>query len=284
MKKAVILSVAIATLLLGGFTTFYVNDKTNNITHEKKISKVKENVSPQKISKNEAKKINDAFYSHKITKAGGESCFVGEYPSTFSKMINKSELVVVGEVVGLKSHVFSSFPYITVSLRVDKVLKGNSKKLNKTIPIEIMGGNITRKEDAAAHNFKLSDDTDPNEIITLEFTRLPRAGEKMAVGLTKIPKGVNGTQGKSWSATYVEKSTFFQDSDGKYRRESEVPPITDKDTRDLTGQKEDELMNNGMNDLINKSQNKNKLNNASIQDKSITLYPIPSCCSFHFAQ
>lgn len=256
MKKTVTLIVAIIVLLLGGFTTYYINNKANNITHEKKISNVKENISPQKISKTEAKKINDAFYSHKITKAGGESCFVGEYPSTFPKLINKSELVVVGKVVGLKSHVSDNFPYTTVSLRVDKVLKGDSKKLHKTIPIEIMGGNITRKEDAAAHNLKLSDDTDPNEIITLEFTRLPRAGEKMAVGLTKIPKGVNGTQGKSWSATYVEKSTFFQDSDGKYRRESEVPPTTDNGTHDLTGQKEDELMNNGMNDLINKSQNK----------------------------
>lgn len=256
MKKTVTLIVAIIVLLLGGFTTYYINNKTNNITHEKKISKVKENVSPQKISKSEAKKINDEFYNHKIIKTGGESCFVGEYPSTFSKLINKSELVVVGEVVGLKNHVSGNFPYTTVSLRIDNVLRGDSKKLHRTIPIEIMGGNITRKEDAATHNFKLSDDTNPNEIITLEFTRLPKAGEKMAVGLTKIPKGVNGTHGKSWSATYVEKSTFFQDSDGKYRRESEVPPTADKGTRDLSEQKEDELMNNGMNDLINKSQYK----------------------------
>lgn len=256
MKKTVTLIVAIIVLLLGGFTTYYVSNKANNITHEKKISKIKRTVSPQKLSKSEAKKINDEFYSHKIIKTGGESCFVGEYPSDFSKLINKSELVVVGEVVGLKSHVSNSFPYTIVNLRVDNILKGDRKKLNKTIPIEIMGGNITRKEDAAAHNLKPSDDKDPNEIITLEFTHLPRAGEKMAVGLTKIPKGVNGTHGKTWSATYAEKSTFFQDSDGKYRRESEVSPTTDKGNHDLSGQKEDELMNNEMNDLINKSQNK----------------------------
>ncbi|WP_025086436.1 hypothetical protein [Companilactobacillus paralimentarius] len=56
MKKTVTLIVAIIVLLLGGFTTYYVSNKANNITHEKKISKIKRTVSPQKLSKSESKK------------------------------------------------------------------------------------------------------------------------------------------------------------------------------------------------------------------------------------
>lgn len=258
MKKIIILT-TVVILLLGGITAFYVSNNANNITHEKTISKEKKNVLPKKLSKTAAKKINDEFYSHEIIKVGGSSSFVGEYPSTFSKLINNSELTVNGEIVGLKSYIYNNMPFTIVSLRIDNVLKGTDKR-NKIIHVMFLGGNITRKEDAASRNSKVPEGTDPNEIITLEFTLLPRAGEKVALGLSKIPKGVNGTHEEFWSTTYAEKSTFFQDSDGKYRRVSETPPIADDGTRDLSGLKEDELMNNGMNDLIDKIQHKTKSN------------------------
>lgn len=256
---------AILVLLLGGFTAYAVTSKTNNITHEKKISKDKKTAPPKRLSKAEAKKINDKFYSHKIIDAGGdESCFVGEYPSTFSKLINKSELVVTGEVVGLNSYVSGNFPYTAVSLKIDNILKGDNKKLNKTIKVIFMGGNITRKKDASINNFKLDENTDPNEIITIEYGRLPRAGEQMALGLSKLPKETNDTQENSWITTYVEKSTFFQDSDGKYRRTPVPAPISDTGVRDLSGQKEDKKMNDAMNNLINKTKNKDSKKNWKI--------------------
>ncbi|HIY92018.1 MAG TPA: hypothetical protein H9820_03615 [Candidatus Companilactobacillus pullicola] len=264
MKRKVMLISAILVLLLGGFTVYAVTSRTNNITHEKRISKDKKAAPPKKLSKAEAKKINDKFYSHKLINDGGLMDFVG-YPSTFSGLVKSGDLTVDGEIIDLKSYVSDNRPYTVAKLRINDVLDGDSKKFNgKTIRVMFLGGNITRKEDAAFSHLKVESGTDPNEIITIENgnNRLPMAGDMVALILSKETSGTNNIPGKFWSISFACKGAFFQDSDGKYRRVPEPQGIGGGGGfEDLTSQKDDEKMNDAMNSLINKTKNKDSKKN-----------------------
>lgn len=263
MTKKLLVGLAIVMVLFGGFTTYYVNVR-KDAADEKVVSKDKPKVSKEILSKKAATQINSEFYSHKKIQSGAEMALVG-YPSTFSKLLKQGELTITGEITGLKSYVFESHPYTIANVYVNKILRGDTSKLGKTIRVMFVGGNITKKEmlaPVADKSFMGVTDEDANsdEIVTVEYTdnRLPKAGEKVALILSKVPSGANNIPGKLWSPIFANKATFFQDSDGQYKRTPEQPSIgggsdgTTEQSQNQLNQEEDERMNKGMNDLINR--------------------------------
>jgi len=244
--KKIILVIVAAIILFGGFTVYSINNsKRNNITSQKKVT----------LSKKSAKKINAKFYSHEKVQAASESALVN-YPSTFSGLVDSGDLTVTGEVINLKSFVYEGHPYTIASLIVSNILKGDQKLLNKTIRVMFVGGNISKKEMLRSVPNNSTDGTDSDEIVTVEYdnNRLPRAGDKVALILSKAPAGANKIPRKFWGINFASKGIFFKDADGKYRRIPEKPSIgggKSSGTSNVSfNAADDKKMNNGMNDLI----------------------------------
>lgn len=264
MTKKIVVGLALVMVLFGGFTTYYVNVRKNTVD-EKVVSKDKSKISKKTLSKKAATQINAEFYSHEKVQSEAEMALVG-YPATFSKLLKQGELTIIGEITGLKSYVFESHPYTVANVYVNKVLRGDTSKLGKTIRVMFVGGNVTKKEMLAPVADKsfigvTGEEANSDEIVTVEYAgnRLPQAGEKVALILSKAPSGANNIPGKFWSPIFANKATFFQDSDGQYRRIPEQPSIggssdgTTGQSQNQFNQEDDEKMNKGMNDLINKA-------------------------------
>lgn len=226
MKLKLILSSITIVILLGGFAIHQTTDVNNRktITKRQNIKKV--------LSKNDIERINNKFYSHKIE----------------------------GKITGLESYVFENRPYTIAAVTINKVLHGDKSQLNKTIRVMFLGGNITRKEMLAAANYpsNSSDNSNSEEIVTVEEenNRLPKAGERLAMVLSKLPAGTNNIPGKFWSPAFAYKSVFFRNSNGEYKRIPEAKSIgggfRGSTSTNQLNQEDDEKMNNGMNALINK--------------------------------
>ncbi|APU71398.1 hypothetical protein [Companilactobacillus crustorum] len=253
MKLKLILSSITIVILLGGFAIHQTTDVNNRktITKRQNIKKV--------LSKNDIERINNKFYSHKIEQQSAAIDFVN-YPSTFSGLVNSGELTIEGKITGLESYVFENRPYTIAAVTINKVLHGDKSQLNKTIRVMFLGGNITRKEMLAAANYpsNSSDDSNSEEIVTVEEenNRLPKAGERLAMVLSKLPAGTNNIPGKFWSPAFAYKSVFFRNSNGEYKRIPEAKSIgggfRGSTSTNQLNQEDDEKMNNGMNALINK--------------------------------
>lgn len=241
--------ISIATLLLfSGFATYYVSSvRSKKIVTEKVISKHKVKIPKEFIDKKTAEQINRKFYSHKKIQAGAQMDFVG-YPPTFSKMVDSGQLTIIGQVTGLNSFIFNDQPYTIADVGVQKVLHGDSSQQNKIIRVMFLGGNI------ATGNAS-------DEIVTVEYTedRLPRAGEKIAMILSKAEAGTNNIPGEFWLTQFANKSVFFQYEDGKYLRTPEAKSIGGGASDSNWSQndfnvKDDKKMNDGMNKLIKSKQ------------------------------
>ncbi|MFC6177129.1 hypothetical protein ACFQAV_09770 [Companilactobacillus huachuanensis] len=267
MKKSLIISGIAAPMLFAGFTTYYLsNVGSKSIANEQAISKPKKKLAKKFIDKKTVEQINHTFYSHEKVQQGAEMAFVG-YPSTFSKLVDSGQLTITGEITGLKSFVFESHPYTIADVGVKRVLRGDNSQQNKIIRVMFLGGNITKKEMLAPVDDKEfmnipKEDATSDEIVTVEYdnNRLPKAGEKVALILSKTQAGTNNIPGEFWLINFSNKSVFFQDEDGKYRRIPEKPSIggssekngeSSSQSENDWDKKDDEKMNDGMNAMIN---------------------------------
>lgn len=262
MKKKIVLSSILSILLITGLIPFYVHNKANNsgnsaLIKDKAANKIKnKDVNTLK----NAKEINDKFYSHKKINQSAENALVG-YPSTFSGLINISQLVVVGQVTNLHSFVNRNMPNTIVDTKVKYVLKGDKGQTNKTIRVMFPGGNITRKALLSTVSDKpfmhiSPEEANSEEIVTVNNPDmpLPKVGENFAFLLTKEPSGADNIPGEFWSIDFASKGLFPENAQGKYERIAKEPSIKDpsgKPSRDLS-QEDDIKMNHGMNELINK--------------------------------
>lgn len=264
LKKRLILSCSIVLLLFTGFTTYYVNNiRSKKISNEQVISKQKHKLPKRFIDKKTAEQINRKFYSHEKVQAGAEMSFV-KYPSTFSKLVASGQLTIIGEITDLKSYVSNSQPYTIANVGVRQVLHGDKSKQNKTIRVMFLGGNITKKEMLAPVADKKfmgvsKAEASSDEVVTIEYSnnRLPKAGEKIAMIISKSPKGANNIPGEFWDINFANKSTFFQDDDGLYRRIPEAKSFGGGSDEKSSGfsendwnEQDDKKMNDGMNELI----------------------------------
>ncbi len=236
-----------ALALFAVFTTYYVsNVRSKKIINEQVISKHKMKQPKEFIDKKTAEQVNHKFYSHEKIQAGAQMDFVG-YPSTFSKMVNSGQLTIIGQVTGLNSFVSNDQPYTIADVGVQKVLHGESSRQNKIIRVMFLGGNIATEN--------------TSKVVTVEYSenRLPRAGEKIAMILSKEEADTNNIPGEFWVTQFANKSVFFQDKDGQYRRIPEAKSIGGG-TSDSNGNqndfnaKDDKKINDGMNKLINSKQ------------------------------
>jgi len=241
--------ISIATLLLfAGFATYSVSSvRSKRIVTEQVISKHKVKLPKEFIDKKTAEQVNRKFYSHEKIQAGAQLDFVG-YPSTFSKMVDSGQLTIIGQVTGLNSFVSNDQPYTIADVGVQKVLHGDGSQKNKIIRVMFLGGNIATENTS-------------DEIVTVEYSenRLPKAGEKIATILSKAEAGTNNIPGKFWLTQFANKSVFFQDEDGKYRRIPEAKSIGGGASDSNWSQndfkaKDDKKMNDGMNKLIKSKQ------------------------------
>lgn len=258
MKKKLIISSIAAILLFVASTTYYSNVKTSNIAKEQVMANQKRNF----IDKKTAEQINRKFYSHQKIQQGSEMAFVN-YPTTFSKMVDSGQLTIIGEVTGLKSFVANNLPYTIANMGVKKVLHGDNSQLGKVIRVMFLGGNISQKELLAPVSDKKfmnmsNEEITSDKIVTVEYSnnRLPKAGDKIAMVLSKTPAGTNNIPGEFWMAHFANKSVFFQDDDGQYRRTPEAKSIgggssgKNNFSQNDWNQQDDEKMNDGMNKLI----------------------------------
>lgn len=259
------ISSAISLMLLSGFTAYYINDvRSKNIAQEHVISRKKRKLPKKFIDKQTAEKINHDFYNHEKVQASSEMSFI-KYPSNFSKMVSSGQLTILGEITGLKSYVSNNQPYTIANIGVKQVLHGDKSKQNKIIKVMFLGGNIRKKEmlkPVADKKFmNISDkDVTSDELVTIEYSnnRLPKAGENVALILSKAEKGSNIIPDEFWEPLFVNKSIFFQDKDGKYRRIPEAKSFGGGSNKNGFSQndwneQDDKRMNDGMNDLINEN-------------------------------
>ncbi|WP_137619778.1 hypothetical protein [Companilactobacillus heilongjiangensis] len=248
MNKRLIMTGIAALALFAVFTTYYVsNVRSKKIVNEEVISKHKVKQPKEFIDKRTAEQVNRKFYSHEKIQAGAQMDFVG-YPSTFSKMVNSGQLTIVGQVTGSNSFVSNDLPHTIADVGVQKVLHGDSSQKNKIIRVMFLGGNIATENTS-------------DKVVTVEYSedRLPRAGEKIAMILSKAESGTNNIPGEFWLTQFAHKSVFFQDKDGQYRRTPEAKSIGGGTSDSNWSQndfnaKDDKKMNDGMNKLINSKQ------------------------------
>ncbi|MFC6176140.1 hypothetical protein ACFQAV_04780 [Companilactobacillus huachuanensis] len=165
----------------------------------------------------------------------------------------------------MQSFVSNNIPYTIANVSVNQVLHGDSSQQDKTIRVMFLGGNITKKEMLAPVADKgfmdiSKEDATSDEVVTIEYgnNRLPKAGEKIAIIISKAPKGANNIPGEFWTINFADKSTFFQDEDGQYRRIPEAKSFGGGSNKKSGGhsenewnEKDDKKMNDGMNELIN---------------------------------
>jgi len=259
LKKRLII-IAVLLLVASG-TTYYVSSvRSQSVANERKIANGKKQ--PKKfIDKKTAEQINRKFYSHEEIQGGGEMAFV-KYPSNFSKMIESGQLTIVGIITGLNSFVSDHQPYTIADVGVERVLRGDSSQQNKIIRVMFLGGNITKKEmlaPIADKNFMDTSEQEAtsDEVVTVEQSnnRLPRAGEKVALVLSKTQAGTNNIPGEFWLTVFANKSIFFKDTDGQYRRTPEAKSFGGGGSGEFSendfNAKDDKKMNDGMNELIN---------------------------------
>lgn len=264
---------------MAGVTTFYVHNKTvsdtnstlvKNRTADKSKNKHanhSKSSSKNAISTKSANEINSKFYNHKKISHSAESALVG-YPSTFLKLVDISQLTIDGQVINLHSFVDRDLAYTIADIRIQDVLKGDKSLTNKTIRVMFPGGNITKKAmltDVANKSFMniSKEEANSEEIVTMEQADmpLPKAGQKYALLLHKEASGTNNIPGEFWSIDFGAKGMFPLNSQGLYKR---VPPIKaiggggggETSTYDIEV-KENQKMEKGMNELIQKKRNQN---------------------------
>ena len=259
MKRKLILGLVVFSLSFISITTV-IKNVTVNQTRDSKVSKAK----LKKVKS--SKEINDNFFSHKKLKQGTEMSYIKSV-SSFSELINMGELTFNGKVTNLHSFVYDNIPFTIADIKAVNILKGNVSHRNKIIRVLFMGGNI-KKKDLYANQNKVfshlsSEDINSEEIVTVEYgnIRLPRAGENVALVVSKMPKGTDNIPGEFWGSVFNDKSVFFENKAGEYKLEQTPSSIggggTPGSANDDLEKSKAEQMNKGMNQLIDQAGKKN---------------------------
>ncbi|WP_334352513.1 hypothetical protein [Companilactobacillus sp. HBUAS56257] len=263
MKKKVIFICLITIFTATIFIKPVIKSRTNNQSDSLKVSEVKS----KKIKNKSAKEINDSFYNHERLKQWVEMSYIKSV-STFSELIDVGELTFNGEVINLHSFVYDNVPFTIADMKIANVLRGTDFQKNKKIRVLFMGGNIKKKDllaPVASKKFlHLSpEDINSEKIVTVEYgnIRLPRVGEKLALVVSKMPKGTDNIPGEFWGSVFNDKSVFFENKAGEYKLEQTPSSIggggTPRSANDDLEKSKTEQMNKGMNQLIDQVGKKN---------------------------
>lgn len=224
----------------------------------------------QLVDKSGQKKVK-TFYKKEVKNILGDLKY-SNYPDDFQGLIASGDMTILGTVMNLESYVYSPYgndgpsnPFTMATIRIDKVLAGTSN--DKTVKVLFPGGNISKKAllvDVATKEWLTKEEREDavsEEVITVKesYSPLPQLGESMALILGEAPHGANNIDETYYMASFAGKGVFLN-NDGTYEREPEVKTTGNGESAatglrtarsaNVVTDTDDEIMNKGMNDLV----------------------------------